>query len=266
MMTDSLDCWPSDHAKRSTLGKKHNLVEFYHQILWASQSNDQQQTNKKGCRVSFSSEPPTIHEYEPEYNKSKLIFLDYQIFRKRSQHHSQHLKDEQHQFLSSKQSEKDIEESNDSIEKEYLDHQPLATRRSISEFQPIRNSQYRHQLGNRDSSTLPYSFKAKSTHVPLAQINMLYTEMNFTAPYLSDTCNKMSAQDEPLPRYSDSADVKDIKHPEKIQECGGKGPAFFQRTLQKFRSSPKLKELQRRSSVATLRRKMSFSTIGIIKT
>lgn len=319
---DNLDCWPSDD-RTTSMRKKHNIVAFYHQILWASQLCEAQQNtldrNNKTCKVvSFSSEPPTIYEYEPEYSKSKLGIFDYQILRRRFQQHQLHQKDEHRQFLSSKLEEKNLEIKKMGIDEqddqEYKNHKLVKTR-SISEFRPLRNTKYSN-LGNvasidNNTSTLPYSFSKSnafdSIYVPLAQIDIFQTNGNVAlsthnkatrTPYIYHHANSSTSlpldENDPPPTYIEynvaSNGINEKKYTQFIEKkvnsinsstddtekgkgdggkhndegptsaannLDGKGPAFFQRTLRKIKSSPKLIEIHRRSS--SLRKKKSFS-------
>lgn len=310
---DDLNCWPSDRNSAS-IRKKHNIVEFYHQILWASQlvENEQIATmkSKNGCRVSFSTEPPTIYEYEPEYIKSKFGFFDYQIFRKRFQQHSQYQKEEQYQFISSKKSVAHQQEEVYAVEEglddeEYNNHRLIKTR-SISEFRPVLNVRYNNYNNIKDDNTkatkcVPYSFSKNmldSVYAPLAQIDIFYTDTNRVTPQSfyqqQQSATSLSSENTIVPpptnmeynsirSYNNSNKIQassesyhisppDINH---LKQNGGKndidlepkkvdhkGQAFFQRTLRKIKSSPKLIELQRRSSIASLRKKKSFSILS----
>lgn len=316
---DNLHCWPSD-SDTITIRKKHDIVAFYRQILWASQLCEMQQNtlerNDKRCKVvSFSSEPPTIYEYEPEYSKSKLGIFDYQIFRRRFQQHQLHQKDEHRQFISSKLEEKSLEvKKMVADDNEYKNHKLMKTR-SISEFRPLRNMKYSN-LNNSSSKdgntpTLPYSFPINtldSVHVPLEQIDIFRTNDNFTlstqnrttanTPYTYQQQHSSSSlsfdENDPPPTYieysvtNDSGNEKrenqfvdtkvnsinnstrnterergnsgkndDVESTNAAKNQDSKGQAFFHRTLRKIKSSPKLIEIQRRSS--SLRKKKSFS-------
>lgn len=64
---------------------KLNVIEFYHKILWDSQQLEPL-PSKHGRRVGFSTDPPTIHEYESEcsgdlafsyYSSSQITELCY---------------------------------------------------------------------------------------------------------------------------------------------------------------------------------------------
>ncbi|KAI8070660.1 uncharacterized protein B0P05DRAFT_550600 [Gilbertella persicaria] len=58
-----------------------NVIEFYHEVLWESQQDyiDTIQTHNEK-RVSFSSEPPKVYEYEPEPSGTLYLF-DYEIYK-----------------------------------------------------------------------------------------------------------------------------------------------------------------------------------------
>lgn len=129
---DNLKAWPSDVTT-----SKFNVFEFYHKILWASQQCEEQVVpiKKKGCRVTFSLEPPIIHEYEPEFtNTNKTCVFYYQSF-KRKFH--QATKEQDKYFYPT------IED-----DEMYYQNRRLMKTRSLSDFKPIPNQLYHpnHEL------------------------------------------------------------------------------------------------------------------------
>jgi hypothetical protein len=138
-----------------------------------------------------------------------------------------------------------------------------------------------------------------TVYVPLAQIDMFHTETNgnrVTPQFYQPSSDDDS--DDPPPTYIEynissnsnnnrdentnqesfqfcatahqstndsgghvnlSGKKEEEDEPKKEEATNSKSQAFFQRTLRKIKSSPKLIELQRRSSIASLRKKKSFS-------
>lgn len=71
---------------------KLNVVEFYHKILWDNQQLEPFPL-KHGRIVSFLTDPPTIHEYESEYNRG-LAFS----YHSSSHRNEMHCKDVQYEM------------------------------------------------------------------------------------------------------------------------------------------------------------------------
>lgn len=216
-MVDNLDAWPSDD-------RKFNVVEFYHKILWASQQCEQVvPTTKKGNRVSFSTEPPVIYEYEPEYSNTnkRTSYFNYQNFKSRqgdNYYYSQPPMDDY---------------DDDSL---YQNRRLMKTR-SLSEFKPIPNHNF--------NSTV------NSCYQPL-------TIMDDDPPPSYIEYNIYSNLDNNLFEARFTIPTKKVL---KKETNSWAGQAFFQKTLRKIKSSPRLM-IQRRASMVSLHKKKSFFSLA----
>lgn len=219
--TDNLDAWPSDD-------RKFNVVEFYHKILWASQQCEQvvSTIKEKGCnRVTFSTEPPVIYEYEPEYSNTnkKTSFFNYQNFKSQQgdcYYYSQPL-------------------MNDYDDDNLLQNHRLMKTRSLSEFKPIPNQDF-----NTSSLAPCYQSSMDDDNDPPPS----YIEYNV---YSNIDSNLFES------RFINN-NLVNKKSVVKKESALWVGQAFFQRTLRKIKSTPRLMVIQRRSSMASLRKKKSF--------
>lgn len=208
----NLRAWSSDKKYNTTNTpipniKKFDIVEFYHQILWASQQQQEQQQQQPNCeeeekstkrqnkkRVRFSKNPPMIYEYEPEYIKNRLF--DYSYFKRKfhQYYHSTQQIDEGRllkQRIAQQEQQKQqyvyqppttakvvIEEV--IIDKYYQHNHRLMKTRSLSEFRPVRNQQFTTTSNNKEKDFLPKTSLFVSQHQQetpssLAHINALST-------------------------------------------------------------------------------------------
>lgn len=156
---DNLSAWPSDKYYNQTTLKKFNVVEFYHQILWASQQYEvEEETNKNKRKVvTFSTDPPIIHEYEPGYSKNCLF--DYSFFKRKFHQHYHSDEEEEDRLLKQRPQQKQyvyhppVAASDEEAEEQYDQHSHrLMKTRSLSEFRPIRNQQINN---NQEKRSLP---------------------------------------------------------------------------------------------------------------
>ncbi|KAG2235327.1 hypothetical protein BDF21DRAFT_428919 [Thamnidium elegans] len=216
---DNLKSWPSDVPT-----SKFNVFEFYHKILWASQQCEEQVVpiKKKGCRVTFSLEPPMIHEYEPEFiNTNKTCIFDYQSFKRK--------------FHQAKEQEKYFYPTIEDDEMYYQNRRLMKTR-SLSDFKPIPNQMY--HANNNNSTELTRSSYS------------LYDIPHYDDDPPPSYIEYRNDQDEN--RYKNTNLLGGNMKIKKAE--------FFKRTLRKIKSSPRL--IQRKSSMISLRKKKSFFSLG----
>lgn len=195
---DNLISLPSDNSR-----DKLDLAEFYHKILWASQQFEEQLAmpiKKKGRKVTFSLEPPIVHEYEPELisNTNKTYAFNYQTIKRNLDQGK-----EKYYYCSTIPSDELCEQN-----------VRLLKTRSISDFKPISNGLY-HSNGNTEATSPNYN--------------------GFNTP--NDCYNSDSSYIE-YPNNLDETKVKNAGF--FSGNLLIKKTAFFKRTLLKIKSSPKL--------------------------
>ncbi|GAA5795995.1 hypothetical protein HPULCUR_001360 [Helicostylum pulchrum] len=204
---DNLKAWPSD------VTSKFNVFEFYHKILWASQQCEEEQVvpiKKKGCRVTFSLEPPIIHEYEPEFtNTNKTCIHYYQSF-KRKFHQ---VKKEQEKYFYPTIEDDEM----------YYQNRRLMKTRSLSDFKPIPNQLY--HPNNHELTRSTYSL--------------------YDIPHYDDDPPPSYIEYHNYNRNDDDDDDDQGENRLKNTSLLGgnikiKKAAFFKRTLRKLKSSPRL--------------------------
>ncbi|KAF1799947.1 hypothetical protein V8B55DRAFT_1367889 [Mucor lusitanicus] len=272
--------WPSDCCEK----EKFNIVEFYHKILWASQQEQERYQhyedhhNKTRKRVTFSAEPPQIYEYEPEYTTSTLTtsFLSGYIKRK--------LRPVQNEQFPTKRPQPKSPVPPLLLE-DYFKDKTIVRVRSITDFNPVPNQFYKQQ----QQQEAPAYHESMHTFDP----TFMHIDMSFDIEHQEDmyalsTCAPADLEDSittlssPPPSYSDQECM--IKRKKSLagglrkrismnfwSSHSGESASSTStdsntvaaekkgiiRTLRKIKSSPRLM-IQRRASVASLRKKASF--------
>lgn len=274
-----VDAWPSDFLEK----EKFNIVEFYHKILWASQQEQEQYQhyedhNKTRKRVTFSVEPPEIYEYEPEYTTSTSTSSFLSDYFKRKLHPIQN-----EQFPTKRLSPKLPVPP--LLLEDYFKDKTIVRVRSITDFNPVPNQFYKQQ------QEAPAYHDAMHTFDP----TFMHIDMSFEIEHQEDmyalsTCAPADLEDSiamlssPPPSYSDQECM--IKRKKSLTsglrkkislnfwsshngesapsttsttttDCNTAEKKGIIRTLRKIKSSPRL-TIQRRASVASLRKKASF--------
>ncbi|KAI8875812.1 hypothetical protein K501DRAFT_280012 [Backusella circina FSU 941] len=128
--------YTADWPRNSSYGTRINVMEFYHKILWDSQNNSETNTENDTRikrRVRFSQEPPEVFEYEPEETKYRSFFDYHSLARKQKKLRLDTKEKYPHKEIASV---KDISP--------ILSYKTLrANTRSISDFRPIINDQFK---------------------------------------------------------------------------------------------------------------------------
>ncbi|KAG2206840.1 hypothetical protein INT47_007596 [Mucor saturninus] len=223
-MTDNLAAWPSDE-------KKFNVVEFYHKILWASQTSPIDEACHGNRRVTFSTEPPVIYEYEPEYPQR---YSDH-FKPPPSSRHSGENYNSYYYYLQPPTSPQDKEEEeDDDVDFSFFRNHRLMKTRSLCDFKPIPNGDFNSFLYPTTTTTL------EDLDPPPSYIEYnVYREPMEDPMFIPNNNKKLG----------------------KKQSMVWVGQAFLQKTLRKIKSSPRLM-MARRSSMLSLRKNKSFFSLS----
>jgi hypothetical protein len=275
------NAWPScrDKAPKERL----NIVEFYHKVLWTSQQQSYCSDINQKRRVQFSPNPPDIYEYEPEYNRGLLP----KYFKKKKFQY--HLGDEHYPHNIIHTQHHHTVCSNKAPVKQ------LTKPRSLSDFRPIPNQQFNRQEKQHSSEydlTSPPNLSMIFTPPTTNCTPILIESAVSTVPTNNDYSNSNDPL-APYPGYSNQEEEDNStrlkqshykafrkklvsslrnsetsllikKSDEQLPEAadfksdsGHTARKFIHCTLQKLKYSSR-SIIQRRTSVVTLRKKLSF--------
>ncbi|KAL9540909.1 hypothetical protein MBANPS3_009417 [Mucor bainieri] len=265
--------------------QKQDAIEFYHKILWASQQEQERHQhyedhNKTRKRVTFSAEPPQIYEYEPEYTTSTMAtsFLSGYIKRK--------LHPIQNEQFPTKRPQQKLPVPPLLLD-DYFKDKTIVRVRSITDFNPVPNQFYKQQQQQHDEAPTyhesMHTFDSTFMHIDMS-FDIEHQEdmyaLSIDAP--ADLEESITTLSSPPPSYNDQECMIKRKksltgglrkkismnfwssHSGESASSTSTNPNAVAaekkgiiRTLRKIKSSPRLM-LQRRTSVASLRKKASF--------
>ncbi|KAI9474291.1 MAG: hypothetical protein EXX96DRAFT_652972 [Benjaminiella poitrasii] len=210
---NNLNAWPNSYKKRHSV----NVMEFYHKILWDSQHQQQQSESDtlkdENRRVRFSAEPPEIYEYEADDTGYPLP--DYTcIFPRRSESSFYYcLLDENKSMIHLKQLQKHIVTIEDNIhfdgdKSQDYQYNRLKKSRSLTDFRPIPNHQFRGSRTELDCSTKVFDLVQLATATPLIRSDLSERNSKISLPSTFENVKEEIIHiDEPPPSYVEYKDT-----------------------------------------------------------